>query len=240
MQQLNIDDLPPNEAMRILKDAVRISKHLKKVTDDPTTYLRLTAKARRVPNHEYSYDRPGVDAAKLLDWRALFRRFTKLDTERKGWSSSFWDTLKEIHTKHCIDDIKHVWVIDPKNPEYVLVYDGRSLFHESARNLIKKGESTHERNALIVTGVEGRELARRYERIHTCHRRANIYARAFMTAVELRLQPFINETLRYKDVDYRLYQETIFLLQIDGIQRSVTVSPTGDIVWGSSQVFDCR
>lgn len=184
---------------------------------------------------------PGFNPTKLYDWRHLERRAHELNQRYNEASSAFWETLKRLHVRAQELDLKEVWVerANSHSPEELLVFDGKSFGYRQIKRLIDDCVGNPSKRAFIVKGEQGDAMYRLQMRADTCRGRYGAYSRAFVLAVESRLQSFVMKELM-TNVEHRLYDEAVFIINNDDRQYTIYTGRHGELKWHGSKVYDCK
>lgn len=225
-ETLNIDDLPPVEITKQLK------QHEKWRKAGYCVNQRCRDGHRNV----------GLSYKKLYDWRKLETRANELFERLNSYSSEFWTFLRESQKIAKMRGAKEVWVISP-NDERVIVYDEGGMTTQRKTSLIDDSikEKDPNKKALIVDGDVAKNVYRLYEREHVTLKRFHVFEHAFRKAVELRLRPFIDEKLHRRNHNSSWYDCATFF--IENNTRMYTVSSTiyGQFEWKerTNRIYCC-
>ncbi len=230
---LDIDSLRPERFDRAIEDMDRARSWRR---DRFGYYVNAGA---RWGNGELRH--PGFNPTKLYDWRRLEQRAHELKQRYDEASSTFWETLKRLHVMAVELDLKEVWIerANSRNPEELMVFNGKSLGHQPFKRLVDDCAGDPNKRAFIVRGKQGDAVHRLQRRVDSCRGRYGAYHRAFVLAVEARLQPFIANELM-TNVEYRLYDEAVFIINNDDRQYTIYAGHHGELKWHGSKVYDCR
>ena len=227
--KLSIDDLPPMEHISELEAWKNMKNKGKKYW-----------KPKCLHNSSV-----GINLTKMFDWRKLERRSVELRDKADTFSKEFWHALTRIYEDCNPTKAKKIWIHDESyENDIVYVYHGASRFSSASmsfrttNDLIKESMPNPDSRAIFIKGEHARALMRLHHRSNDLVKRSNVYVRAFRSAIDARLRPFINDKL-----EENCYTSAVLVIRNDDREYAArVVANEGIIVWHdrtTTNVYEC-
>lgn len=129
----------------------------------------------------------------LINWREREVRMNELTEALTPSVSVFWSWMTHLLKIAKESRAQEIWVYHPSPAkQQVMVYDN-SLRFISSVELTQKFVNQPNKHAYIIKGNDAIAIFDRYDRENTLHRRFDVFRRAFIESVKIRLNVFLDQ-----------------------------------------------
>lgn len=201
--------------------------------------LEETIERESVPGYERwtSRNGPGIKAKKLLDWRALERRYHWASTICTKFNDAYWDRIRSLSDENrrlggdgtvmmLRDDHEHVDVYSVNR-----CHEG-SLRTDSFTEVMKHMVNNPSLRPCVLGGDDLKEVLRLRERSYTWMRRRETMGGYFRQAIEKRIVPYVqSKENRNYSFDRSYCNRCVFVVANEGRCYVVSTDEYGRTNW---------
>jgi len=173
----------------------------------------------------------------MLDWRNLERRGAYLHNRADEYRKQMWDTLKSCMAEAKKQGLKQVWVVNPRDGESALVFDGTGYVTEQVNRIIDRCTSNPHDKGLLLSNEQARFIHWLLARDTTFRKRGWVYVAAFRRSIEARLMNFVGNHLKFDNHLAAYFQPALFVIANEGREHMVNVDERGTFKWLTEKVF---
>jgi hypothetical protein len=225
MKSIDLDSYDPGYSLEPI--AWLEKKHRRK----PYEFLRQ--------RDSYSRKGPGLDPAKLLDWRKIERRRAELFVMQEAAHERFWNALRTVGGKPKKNREK--WVMLDEDTMIVIRGDRDGYSLERVGHVVEElvNNDPYRSGAkfvLVKPGEGGSEVKKLLHHRESLQRAFWAYDGAFWKAISDRISAYAKEIRKYGTCGY-VYPVRTFLVRNEGRTYAFQLSSRGDVSLLSDEVL---
>jgi hypothetical protein len=199
------------------------------------------ARASRVhtagPSYRSTLRPPGVDPAKVLDWRSLERRTSQLWAKWLEANNKFWNAIRSARAERGLTRNQDLYIF--VEHEWVLQCHEDGFSHQDAVYIAGEllgGKRNNQEFAVMRLDEGGREIGILNRKANHLQRCAGVYERVLERALRDRLQVYL-DSIRDVQAHRSYFPPQIYIIENEGRARVAHSDSLGRLTWMCGDVM---